>query len=864
MSLAPGTRFGPYEVVAQLGAGGMGEVYRAHDAKLNRDVAIKILPEALAADPAALVRFEREAQAVAALSHPNILSIFDFGREGATAYAVMELLEGETLRVRLEHGALPARKVIDLAVQVGKGLAAAHEKGIVHRDLKPENIFVTGEGVAKILDFGVAKRTGAAGEAGAADGAGATVETSLAHTGPGMVMGTVGYMSPEQVRGEVVDHRSDIFAFGVVLYEMVTGRRAFARETAAESLAAILKEDPPDIASGASGAVPALQRIVQHCLEKKPAERFRDAHDLVFALETISSPSTESNALVQASRRPTLARVAAWSAVLAMMALAVGGSWWWSRKPSSRPTYTQVTFRRGNVLRARFTSDGQNIVYSAAWDGRPCEIFLSRLDGSGVRAIGLPGADLMAVNGKGELLILVKSRQWTGSTGGVGTLALASLDGGTPKELLAHVLGADFGPDGQSLAVAYQGQDGPSVRLDYPLGTHLLASVSENTVGNPRVSPQGDRVALLMHPGAQTGTASTLGTIAIVDRAGKRRDVVSGINTNDDYLAWSRDGREIYFATTSGLMAVDMAGAVRQVTSEATPSFIHDVSAQGALLLERERGVMSPLVRAHGVDLDLGWQDQSSIAGFSRDGSMALLFEQGGGASHHGRPFLRRMDGSAPKVLEPGLPLDLSPAGDIALVATHGDKPKLLMVPTGLGAPKQLGLEGWDVVSGRFSDDGKDVYAAARQTTGEVRILRLPTDGSRSTVLPACVQNEQAIAPDGKRLICIDVSGRLGISSEAGERPTPLPWALESGETIVTWNRADHLLVAHPEDAWHLRLEWVAISTGRRTLWQRFAAPDPATTIAMIGVKVSGDGGTVGYTCQRVLVSDLIVVEGLK
>jgi serine/threonine protein kinase len=295
-----GKDLGPYRVLERVGAGGMGEVYRARDAKLNRDVAIKILPQALAADPLALARFEREAQAVAALSHPNILAIHDFGREGETAYAVMELLEGETLRARLAHGALPSRKAVELAVQIAEGLAAAHEKGIVHRDLKPENVFVTGDGRAKVLDFGLAKR---------ADSASSPSLSMLAtggHTGPGMVLGTPAYMSPEQVRGEPVDHRSDIFSFGAVLHEMLTGRQAFGRETATESMTAILKEDPPEIATTSSGASPGLQRIVQHCLEKKPGERFQSMRDIAFALQALSGSGITSGPVARVRRRVRL------------------------------------------------------------------------------------------------------------------------------------------------------------------------------------------------------------------------------------------------------------------------------------------------------------------------------------------------------------------------------------------------------------------------------------------------------------------------------------------------------------------------------------------------------------------------------
>jgi len=860
MPLEPGAQLGPYEVVAPLGSGGMGEVYRARDTKLGRDVAIKVLPAGMASSPEALSRLEREAHAVAQLSHPNILAIHDFGRDGETAYAVMELLEGETLRARLANGALPPRKAIELAAQIADGLAAAHEKGIVHRDLKPDNVFVTSEGRVKLLDFGLAREMATAG----ADSA---LLTEARNTAAGTILGTVRYMSPEQVRGEAVDHRSDIFSFGVVLYEMLSGRQAFGRETAAESMTAILKEDPPEIAASGSGLSPALLRIVQHCLEKKPAERFHDAHDLAFALESASAPSTESRALVQPGGHAKLIRALAWSGLLGLILLALFGAWSLGRGTRPQPTFTQVTFRRGNVLRARFTPDGQNIVYSAARDGRPTEVFMSRLDGSGLRAIGLPGADLMAVNGRGELLILLKSSQWTATTGGIGTLALASLDGGTPREVLAHVRGADFAPDGQTLAVIYQDRDGGPFCLDYPLGTHLVTAIGtavSEEPGAPRISPQGDRVAFVYYPGAQKGLAATTGNIAVVDRAGKWRDLAVGSRLDAEYLAWSRDGREIYFFGWSGLRAVDMNGRVRQVTADSTAPFIHDLSPQGLMLLEREVSSYSPVVRSGGQNLELGWQDRSSLSGFSQDGSLVLLEEVGGGASSTNRPFLRRLDASPPKVLDPGLALDLNPAGDFALVATLGDAPRLRMVPTGLGAPRELGLERWDASAGRFSRDGRHVYATARQGAGPVRTLKLPVDGSRGAVLPEFVQNIQALSPDGKRMLCLDAKGQPSITSEAGEPPRPLLWTLEEGESIVAWNDADEVLVTHPEDAVHLRVERVQLSTGRRTLWQRLVPPDPATTVRMSDVRVSGDGQTLGYTYVRVLVSDLIVVEGLK
>ena len=307
MTISAGTRLGPYEILAPLGAGGMGEVYRARDQKLDRDVAIKVLPHSLAADPDMLARFEREAKAVAALSHPNILSIFDFGAQGAISYAVMELLEGETLRGKLETGPIPQKQAVDFALQLAKGLSAAHAKGIVHRDLKPENLFVTRDGHVKILDFGLAKRveTVAAGEM--------TGPTRSGHTEPGMIMGTAGYMSPEQVKGLPVDHRSDIFSFGTIFYELLSGKKAFRRATNVETMAAIMRDEPTELSESGRNVSPALDRIVRHCLEKDREHRFQSARDIAFSLLEQSSQTGTSSAREIA---PAIGAAGFWIAVL--------------------------------------------------------------------------------------------------------------------------------------------------------------------------------------------------------------------------------------------------------------------------------------------------------------------------------------------------------------------------------------------------------------------------------------------------------------------------------------------------------------------------------------------------------------------
>ncbi len=329
MTLSAGTRLGPYEILAPLGVGGMGEVYRARDKKLDRDVAVKVLPESFAKDPDALARFEREAKAVAALSHPNILSIHDFGSDGGRAYAVMELLEGETLRSKIESRAISQKQAVEWALQIARGLSAAHGKGLVHRDLKPDNVFVTKDGHVKILDFGLAKRLEAASEHDQT-----SVPTGAGHTEPGTVLGTMGYMSPEQLRGLPVDHRSDIFSFGAILYELLSGKRAFKKDTASDTIAAVLKEDPPELTQSGRNISPALDHVVRHCLEKDREDRFQTAKDVMFALSEASGSVTAASVAPGPGRRrvPLIAA--------AVVLLLIGAGLLLLRRPhvSVRPT----------------------------------------------------------------------------------------------------------------------------------------------------------------------------------------------------------------------------------------------------------------------------------------------------------------------------------------------------------------------------------------------------------------------------------------------------------------------------------------------------------------------------------------------
>src|SRR6266536_40980 len=469
VSISTGSRLGPYEIVSPLGAGGMGEVYRAKDPRLGRDVAIKVLPASFSKDPDRLRRFEHEARAAGVLNHPNITAVYDIGSHDGAPYVVSELLEGETLRARLAAGPLSARKALDYAIQIARGLAAAHEKGIVHRDLKPENLFATKDGRVKILDFGLAKLK--------QPDAGSDQETNLptgtAGTEPGVVLGTMGYMSPEQVRGKPADFRSDIFAFGAILYEMLSGHRAFHGDTAADTMSAILTKEPPDLSATNRDVHPGLDRIVRHCLEKNPGERFHSAHDLAFDLEALSGVSTPAAAVAPSRarlrRRSLFAPITALAAAVSALALGYVLGARTGRVPPS--SFHQLTFRRGEISSARFAPDGRTILYSAAWEGGPTEIFSSRVEAPESRPYGLAGAEVLSVSRTGELAISLRRRVATAFIR-TGTLARVSATGGVaPREILEDVQWADWGPDGENLAVVRD--VGALNRLEYPIGKLL-------------------------------------------------------------------------------------------------------------------------------------------------------------------------------------------------------------------------------------------------------------------------------------------------------------------------------------------------------------------------------------------------------
>src|SRR6266536_35513 len=566
MTLIPGSRLGPYEVLSTLGAGGLGEVYRARDARLKREVAIKVLPASFSQDADRLRRFEQEAQAAGSLNHPNITSVYDVGTHEGAPYIVTELLEGETLRSRLSAGALPVRKAIDYAIQIAKGLAAAHERGIVHRDLKPENLFVTKDGRVKILDFGLAKLK-------PEKEAGQTDLQTVSATEPGVVLGTMGYMSPEQVRGKPADRRSDIVAFGPLLYEMLSGQRAFRGDTAADTITAILSKEPPDLTQTNKEIHPGLDRIVRHCLEKNPEERFESARDLAFDLEAlsgISAPAPLPTTVAPATRRLRLLPILVPAAVLIA---AAGGLITGRRMGRDLPAFHQLTFRRGEILSARFAPDGRTILYSAAWEGNPMEIFTGTVEAPEFRPFGLAGSEMLSVSRSGELAISLR-RRITADFVRTGTLARVSAAGGpSPREVLEDVHWADWSPDGQNLAIVRD--VGPLNRLEYPIGTVLYET--SGWISHPRISPRSDRVAFVDHPVKNDDG----GTVTVVDRRGNRKALSQTFGSAQG-LAWSPSGGEIWFTAAAlgnrDLYSATLSGRETIRARVAGSLTLHDIS----------------------------------------------------------------------------------------------------------------------------------------------------------------------------------------------------------------------------------------------------------------------------------------------
>ncbi len=842
MSLTAGAKLGPYEIIAQLGAGGMGEVYRARDSRLGREVALKILPSDVANDPSRRQRFELEARAVAALNHPNIVAVYDVGDN----YIVSELIQGETLR----GASFGLRKTLDVAAQIADGLAAAHECGIVHRDLKPENILVTRKGRVKILDFGIAKLTSVP--------APATTETQTVRTEPGMVMGTAGYMSPEQVRGLEADHRSDIFSFGLILHELLSGKRAFHGETSVETMAAILKQDPPELPESLPMSV---RQIVTHCLEKDPVNRFQSARDLKFALAQAGTQSGTAPVVVE---QRTRVHVGIWiGAAIVIVAAFAAVYWAAARRPAPAMSTRQLTFRRGRIQAARFAPDGRTVLYAAAWEGGDTELYSVRPEFPESQPLGLKQTGLFAISKTGEMAILGALRFQSGFTS-IGTLAQVPLAGGAPRAMMDDVTAADWSADGNTFAVVRESQ-GRS-RLEFPTGKLLYETTG--WISHPRVSPKGDRIAFLDHP----QRFDDRGEVAVVDSAGKKQILATGWESEQG-LAWSPSGNEVWFSAVEqgpdlALHAVTLTGRQRLLARMPGAMMLQDVSADGRMLLilSQHMGMMFAATGGNAADRDLTLFNTTFPVDFTPDSKAILFFEGSEATGNNYATCLRGIDGSAAVKLGEGHAAALSPDGHWALTVIF-TPPKLVMLPTGAGESRELPRG--SIATYQTADwlpDGKSVVFAGNESGRGTRLYIQNVAGG----LPRPISGEgvefpfftHPVAPDGRSVAARDADGNWKRFPVDGGEPQLLP-GIGPNEDLVRWNKDGRSILVQRRGSVPVRVDQVDVPGGRRSLWKEIAPADRAGVITMNAVQVAPDGKTYAYGLSRQL-DNLYVAEGIK
>ena len=868
MTLAAGSKLGPYEILGPLGAGGMGEVYRARDSRLQRDVAIKVLPAELSTDPRRLKRFEKEARAASALNHPSIVSIYDVGAEGGISYIVMELVAGRTLRELLLNKAVPPRKLLTVAVQVADGLAAAHAAGIVHRDLKPENIMTTKDGVAKILDFGLAKL---------ATGIGSGEESlpTVTRTEPGGLLGTVSYMSPEQASGQPADFRSDQFSFGSILYEMLTGRKAFHRETAVDTLAAILHEEPEPLLQAAPQMPLPLAWAVERCLAKEAAGRYGSTRDLAEDLRKIrdhvSAPGGALE-LARASKRPGILR----PMLLATIGAAVfAGAFYLGRRtdPSLRAlgpiASSPVTFRRGHVTNGRFATDGQTIVYSASWEGRPQEIFVTSTKGVESRPLGIESSQLLAVSRSGKLAILKKSSGAVYSSLGYGTLAEASLTGGTPRDLMENATWvADFGPDDR-LAVRHD--IGGKTRIEYPIG-HTIYETGKGRITSLRVSPDGKSIAFW----DPTGRGWNL---AVVDLTGHKKLLLDMADRYSSwgYMAWSPSGHEIWFDAVEGekspgIFAVSLSGRRRVLMRTAIRMLLTDVSNQGGVLAETGelRGELM-FGRIGESEKDLAWLGDPIGPDIRRDGGAVVFTESGEGSGPQWGVYLRASDGSPAVRLADGESQGFSPDGKWTLVLQRlGETPpRLLRVPTGPGTPEPVPVGDLTVRGAAWLPDGKRIFlrASAPGQGSQGYLMELTSGGPR----PFGPESPQwaAFSPDSRLALIGRADGKqLIYPVDGGEPFTPnglLPEEIDDMFSVVGPFTEDGrgAFLIHYRDL-PVRIDRLDFATGRRSFWKDLMPLDRAGVTRFNDVTIGPDGKSYAYSFARSIASALYVIDGLN